>query len=124
MVPVAQDDNSAGGAAASPLVDRSTHAVVVGGGMAGLVAARVLADHFDRVTVVERDRLPAGPEFRAGVPQSRHLHVLLVRGNQLLEGLFPGLTAALRDAGALTVRWPADLPWLSSGEIGRAAGRG
>jgi phytoene dehydrogenase-like protein len=29
------------------------HAVVIGGSMAGLLAARVLADHFDRVTILE-----------------------------------------------------------------------
>src|SRR5579864_8952183 len=42
------------------------HAIVIGGGMAGLLAARVLADHFDRVTIVDRDRLPAGAQFRDG----------------------------------------------------------
>ena len=56
------------------------HAVVVGGSMAGLLAARVLAAHFDRVTIVERDALPATPTFRKGVPQARHVHVLLGRG--------------------------------------------
>lgn len=53
------------------------HAIVIGGSIAGLVAARVLADHFARVTVIERDRFPEKPEFRKGVPQSRHLHALL-----------------------------------------------
>jgi 2-polyprenyl-6-methoxyphenol hydroxylase-like FAD-dependent oxidoreductase len=47
----------------------STHAVVIGAGIAGLVTARVLTDHFDRVTLLERDNLPEGPEFRVGVPQ-------------------------------------------------------
>ena len=50
------------------------HAVVVGGSMAGLLAARVLADAFARVTIVDRDHVPDGPVFRKGVPQSRHLH--------------------------------------------------
>src|SRR5262245_21211966 len=59
------------------------HALVVGGSIAGLLAARVLADHFARVTVVERDRFPDGPAFRAGVPQSRHVHGLLGRGRAL-----------------------------------------
>ena len=56
------------------------HAVVLGAGMAGLLAARVLASHFEQVTVVDRDRFPDRPAFRRGVPQSRHLHVLLGRG--------------------------------------------
>jgi len=84
------------------------HALVVGGSMAGLLAARVLADHFERVTVVDRDRYPKGPEFRAGVPQSRHLHALLGRGQELLEGMFPGLVAELTAAGAVTIAWPAE----------------
>ena len=57
--------------------------------MGGLLAARVLADFFERVTVIERDQLPdASP--RRGVPQGRHLHGLLPRGRQALDGLFPG----------------------------------
>src|SRR5579864_9040121 len=77
------------------------HAIVIGGGMAGLLAARVLADHFDRVTIVDRDRLPAGPQFRDGVPQSRHLHALLKRGLNVLEELFPGLESELVAAGGV-----------------------
>jgi predicted flavoprotein YhiN len=37
------------------------HAIVVGASMAGMLAARVLADTFERVTVLERDALPDGP---------------------------------------------------------------
>jgi flavin-dependent dehydrogenase len=80
--------------------------------MAGLLAARVLADHVDRVTIIERDHLPETPQFRAGVPQSRHLHGLLERGRLLLEQLFPGLGADLAAAGALTVT-TADFLWLT-----------
>ena len=53
------------------------HAVVVGGGMAGLLTARVLVDHFERVTLVERDALPDSAQHRKGVPQGHMLHVLL-----------------------------------------------
>jgi 2-polyprenyl-6-methoxyphenol hydroxylase-like FAD-dependent oxidoreductase len=89
------------------------HAVVVGAGMAGLVAARVLADHFTRVTVIERDRLPAGPTPRAGTPQSRHIHILLAQGMALLDQLFPGLEDELLAAGALPIDFPGDAVWLS-----------
>jgi len=85
-----------------------THAVVIGGSMAGLLAARVLADHFERVTLVERDRFPDGPEFRKGVPQARHVHVLLSRGFRVLERLFPGVSAELAAAGAPEVDWTGD----------------
>jgi 2-polyprenyl-6-methoxyphenol hydroxylase-like FAD-dependent oxidoreductase len=89
------------------------HAVVVGAGMAGLVAARVLADHFARVTVIERDRLPARPAPRAGVPQSRHIHILLARGMAVLDQLFPGLEDELLAAGAVPIDFPGDAVWLS-----------
>ena len=89
------------------------HAVVMGAGMAGLVAARVLADHFLRVTVIDRDHLPAGPTPRAGVPQSRHIHILLARGMALLDQLFPGLEDELLAAGAVPIDFPGDALWLS-----------
>ncbi len=75
-------------------------AVVLGGSMAGLLAARALADHYGEVLIVERDALPAGAEHRRGVPQSRHAHGLLARGQQVLEELFPGLTEELVGLGA------------------------
>ncbi|WP_147425158.1 FAD-dependent oxidoreductase [Bailinhaonella thermotolerans] len=77
-----------------------SHAVVLGAGMGGLLAARTLAEHFDRVTVVERDKLDASVAPRRGVPQGRHLHLLLPRGGQVLNRLFPGLTGELTAAGA------------------------
>jgi flavin-dependent dehydrogenase len=88
-------------------------AVVIGAGISGLLTARVLSDHFERVTVVERDELPTGPAFRAGVPQSRHLHILLGRGLDLYERLFPGIEASVVDAGAPLVSW-ADGLWLNA----------
>jgi 2-polyprenyl-6-methoxyphenol hydroxylase-like FAD-dependent oxidoreductase len=88
------------------------HAVVIGGSMAGLLAARVLAAHFARVTVVERDSFPAAPEFRKGVPQSRHVHVLLGKGQQLVEQFFPGILAELKAEGAVSIMWPTEMLWL------------
>lgn len=75
-------------------------AVVLGGSIAGLLAARVLADHFAEVTVIDRDALTSDPIPRRGTPQARHLHGLLARGHQVLEELLPGLTAELVAAGA------------------------
>lgn len=77
------------------------HAVVVGGSMAGLLAARVLADRFERVTVVDRDRFPEVPDHRKGVPQSRHAHGLLARGQMIIGRLFPGIADELFAAGAV-----------------------
>ncbi|MFF6999740.1 FAD-dependent oxidoreductase [Streptomyces sp. NPDC008313] len=85
------------------------HAVVVGGSLAGLLAAHVLVGHADRVTIVERDHFPEGPEPRSGVPQGRHPHVLLQGGQAAMESLLPGFLAELRDAGAPLVGMPSDL---------------
>jgi 2-polyprenyl-6-methoxyphenol hydroxylase-like FAD-dependent oxidoreductase len=81
-------------------------AVVIGASMAGLLAARVLADRFDQVTVVDRDDLPDGAVSRKGVPQGRHAHGLLASGELVLRNLFPGLMEELVTAGAerVTVR--------------------
>lgn len=93
--------------------DTRDQAVVIGASMAGLLTARVLAEHFARVTLVERDRLPDGAEFRKGVPQSRHLHVLLARGLDVLRQLFPGIDEELLSAGTVPVEWPRDALWLT-----------
>lgn len=90
------------------------HAVVLGAGMAGLLAARVLARRFSRVTVIERDELPSGEAvFRPGVPQSRHTHVLWSRGVELIELMLPGITGKLLAAGAVLAESPRDFLWLS-----------
>ena len=76
------------------------HAVVLGASMAGLVAARALAEFFETVTVVERDALSDTADHRRGVPQGRQAHGLLLRGAQALEELFPGILDELVAAGA------------------------
>jgi 2-polyprenyl-6-methoxyphenol hydroxylase-like FAD-dependent oxidoreductase len=91
-----------------------SHAVVVGGSIAGLLAARVLVDHFDRVTILDRDKFPTEPGFRTGVPQSRHVHLLLPQGRLLLEQLFPGLSTEFAEEGAERVQWPRDVLWLTT----------
>ncbi|WP_104987701.1 FAD-dependent oxidoreductase [Sorangium cellulosum] len=87
-------------------------AVVIGGSLAGLVAARVLADHFDEVIVIERDGIPDDlREPRKGVPQSRQLHGLLARGEKILNDLFPGLTEDLVADGAVSFDVGLGLAW-------------
>src|SRR5262245_4803436 len=89
------------------------HAVVVGGSMAGTLAARVLADHFDAVTLFERDRFPETPAARKGLPQGRHAHALLERGRRIVEQLLPGLTGELVRAGATLLDFTRDFAWLT-----------
>lgn len=78
------------------------HAIVLGGSMAGLLAARVLSERFERVTLIERDALPEGFGQRKGVPQGRHAHALLTRGQMILESFFPNIVAELKAHGAVS----------------------
>lgn len=77
------------------------HAIVIGGSIAGLLAGRALANHFERVTIIERDTFPDTPQPRHGTPQSYHLHVLLMRGQLVLEQFFPGLQNEFVASGAV-----------------------
>ncbi len=77
------------------------HAAVLGSGMAGLVTARVLSEFFDRVTLFEKDSVPASPDFRPGVPQGRHFHALIPGGLEIMSRLLPGIMEDLRAAGSL-----------------------
>ncbi len=112
------------------------HAVVIGAGVGGLLAGRVLADRFERVTLVERDPLSSNSSddsiFRKGVPQGRHLHSLATRGGEILERYFPDLDAELAAAGcpvldqaqdAITDTPAGRLPRFRSGVTMRAASR-
>jgi len=78
-----------------------------------MLAARVLADHFDGVTLLERDRFPETPAARKGLPQGRHAHGLLERGRRALERLFPRLTGELVRAGAEPLDFTRDFAWMS-----------
>ncbi|MEU8872208.1 monooxygenase [Streptomyces javensis] len=93
------------------------HAVVIGGSMGGLVAARALADRFERVTVLDRDTLPDEPHTRRAVPHGGHAHALLIRGLRALEQLFPGLGDELVGAGAVRFDPGQDLLFYQMGGL-------
>src|ERR687886_2991 len=88
-------------------------AVVVGGSLAGLLAARVLAERHGEVVLVERDRLAeeGAPMPRKGVPQGRQVHGLLPRGAVALERLFPGILDGLEAAGPVRGDPGLDMRW-------------
>jgi hypothetical protein len=88
--------------------DLMQRAIVAGGSMAGLLAARVLADHYAEVILIERDTFPSFGEPRKGVPQARHAHAVLAQGSRLLEGFFPGISSGLIGQGALLADALAD----------------
>ncbi|GAA1611845.1 FAD-dependent oxidoreductase [Catellatospora bangladeshensis] len=96
--------------------EKSGHAIVLGASIGGLLAARVLSESFEKVTIFDRDALPTdGTTGRKGVPQGDHTHGLLARGRQVLEELFPGLAAELTAAGAVPVDVQGDVVWINDG---------
>ncbi|MGH3765515.1 MAG: FAD-dependent oxidoreductase [Pseudonocardiaceae bacterium] len=97
------------------------HAVVLGASMAGLLATRVLADAYRRVTVIDRDAMPEIGAHRRGVPHGRHHHALQPRGVAVLEELFPGFTAAAVRAGAGSGDVLRHCRWILSGHRLRQA---
>jgi pimeloyl-ACP methyl ester carboxylesterase/2-polyprenyl-6-methoxyphenol hydroxylase-like FAD-dependent oxidoreductase len=103
------------------------HGVVIGAGMAGLMAAAALTDSCERVTVLDRDAEPEGFEARRGVPQGRHVHGLTIRGMEAIEELLPGIRDELIDDGAPTFspngdfRFEASGHRISSAMIGKAS---
>jgi len=79
-------------------------AVVIGASIAGLLAARVLAERCADVLIVDRDEIPDAPSVRKSTPQAGHGHALLTRGASILEALFPGFEAELVSMGAVRGR--------------------
>jgi 2-polyprenyl-6-methoxyphenol hydroxylase-like FAD-dependent oxidoreductase len=98
-------------------------AIVIGGSIAGLIAARVLSDYFECVTILERDEIENRPAVHKSVPQGYHLHGLLNGGQRVLSALYPGFTDDLRGLGAHRVTVGRDIAWyLPDGKSYSATG--
>ncbi|MFJ8631157.1 FAD-dependent oxidoreductase [Streptomyces sp. NPDC093568] len=70
----------------------SRRAVVIGAGLAGMLAAAALSTVADEVVVLDRDELPDEPAHRKGLPQGRHAHLLMAGGLAAMEDLVPGVS--------------------------------
>jgi 2-polyprenyl-6-methoxyphenol hydroxylase-like FAD-dependent oxidoreductase len=90
-------------------------AVVLGGSMAGLLAARVLSGQYGSVTVLELDALAADAQPRKGVLQAAHVHGLLASGYRAMDRLFPGMMDELEAAGAPRADVTGDFLWYQRG---------
>lgn len=90
-------------------------AIIIGGGISGKLAARVLSDFFHEVLILERDQEPIGPFPRKGAPQGEHIHALLHAGEKGLESLFPGITEKFYSTGAIKINSTKDLAWFHHG---------
>ncbi len=91
------------------------HAIVIGGSIAGLLAARVLTEHFAKVTIIERDHKTDKAEFRKGTPHARHAHILMGRGQAIMEDLFPGFIQDLRNHGGIPMNMGNDFTFYVRG---------
>jgi len=91
-------------------------ALVLGGSIAGLIAARVLADHADEVWIVEPDILEDAPVIRRGAPQGSQAHALLGKGRTVIEQLLPGIVRQMvREGGQLVNAGPGGIQWFLDG---------
>jgi 2-polyprenyl-6-methoxyphenol hydroxylase-like FAD-dependent oxidoreductase len=97
------------------MTDNTEHAVVIGASVAGLLAACAVSDHFDQVTILEREVLPPLGQSRKAVPQGRHLHVLLPGGLAAIEQLLPGFQAELVAGGAVRCDSMQEIRFVASG---------
>lgn len=97
-----------------------SHAIVIGSSIAGLTAAQVLSQHFDEVTLIDRDRVSDKAEVRKGVPQGYHAHLLLRRGLDILEQHFPGLTAELSAGTAQRMNFGSEARFYVFGSFRKA----
>jgi len=86
------------------------HAVVMGGGFSGMLAAYVLSHQFEQVTLLERDNLAATAQ-RKGIPQADHLHVLMLHGQQVLDSLMPGILSSTGERLLPIIDWANDTKW-------------
>lgn len=91
------------------------HAIVIGASMAGLLAARVLSQHFEQVTLLERDPVQNLPESRKGQPQTRHIHALLAQGLLIIRDYFPGIEDELCAGGAFLGDMGEKVHWYQYG---------
>lgn len=94
---------------------KGKHAIVIGGSIAGLLAARVLSDHFEKVTILERDPVQNAPESRKGQPQTRHIHAILAQGLTIFMEYFPGVDDEMHAEGALRGDMGIQAHWFHDG---------
>ncbi|MEV4625745.1 FAD-binding monooxygenase [Micromonospora sp. NPDC049523] len=93
------------------------HAVVLGGSIAGSLAARMLSDAYREVTIIERDEVTGVSGPRRAIPQGHHIHALLARGKQILDEVFPGFTDELVSIGVPVGDFGTSLSWYFNGEM-------
>lgn len=95
--------------------NKRQHALVIGGSIAGCLAAAILARYYERVTIIEKGDFDDDNSDRRHVPQEKHVHLLLLKGKHIMEQIFPGLLADLENAGAVVADLGHDVKWYQYG---------
>ncbi|PFW55073.1 glutamate synthase [Bacillus cereus] len=90
-------------------------AIVIGGSLAGKLAAKALSTTFKEVIIIEAGEKWDGKASRKRVPQCNHPHVLLKGGEKAIEELFPNITNELIEAGSIVNNFTRDLKWHQFG---------
>ena len=97
-------------------------AIVIGAGISGLISAKILSKHFTEVVVLEKDQFSEYflPEHRKGLPQAHHQHILLMKGRELFESIFPGFDDELATMGAPELSYSNDIAlYVGHGKLPR-----
>ncbi len=90
-------------------------ALVIGASITGSLAAKVLSERFDRVILIDKDSVPKHADTRAKVPQEHHVHLLLQRGRENMERLYPGFLGELEADGAEVIDLSHGVKWHLAG---------
>jgi 2-polyprenyl-6-methoxyphenol hydroxylase-like FAD-dependent oxidoreductase len=90
-------------------------AIVIGGSVAGMLAARALADFYEKIIVIEKDEKSDSYSTRKGVPQGAQGHVLLKSGEEIIEGMFPGILDEMRQNGSVESDFAGNVSWFHHG---------
>ncbi len=98
----------------SPLTNRR-HAIVLGGSFAGLMTAKVLSQHYRKVTIIEKDTVHRYPESRKGQSHTKHLHGFLPCALDILFNYFPGLLKEIADNGGVLNDFGTSMNWFTHG---------
>jgi 2-polyprenyl-6-methoxyphenol hydroxylase-like FAD-dependent oxidoreductase len=93
----------------------NSHAIVIGASLGGLLTARVLSNHFNKVTILEKDEVTNDAKARKGQPHTQHLHGLLPAGLNVMLHYFPDLLHELEAAGANIVDFAKNMRWFTHG---------
>src|SRR5690606_35246712 len=94
---------------------KNKHAIIIGGSIGGCLAAEVLSEYFDKITILEKGSFDDEMNDRQSVPQEKHVHVLLHKGEKIIESILPSIKDDLRNERAVDIDLGKDTEWFQFG---------